>query len=96
MLNGMGAYIRGAGTDIIRIRGVKKLHGCTYTIIPDQIETGTLMIAAAATNGDITIHGAIPAHMEALSAKLLEMGVRVFEGVDMIAVISKGSPQGVT
>ncbi len=90
MLNGMGAYIRGAGTDMIRIRGVKRLHGCTYTIIPDQIETGTLMIAAAAARGDITIHGAIPVHMEALTAKLLEMGIRVFEGDDMIRVLSTG------
>ncbi len=90
MLNGMGAYIRGAGTDIIRVRGVKKLHGCNYTIVPDQIETGTLMIAVAAARGDITIHGAIPAHMEALSAKLLEMGIRVFEGDDMIRVLSSG------
>ena len=90
MLNSMGAYVRGAGTDIIRIRGMKRLHGCTYTIIPDQIETGTLMIAAAAARGDITIHGAIPVHMEALSAKLLEMGVRVFEGDDMIRILSTG------
>ena len=90
MLNAMGARIRGAGTNVIRIKGVEKLHGCTYMIIPDQIETGTLMIAAAATGGDITIHGAIPVHMEALTAKLFEMGVRVYEGDDMIRVVSGG------
>ncbi|MEG2604440.1 MAG: UDP-N-acetylglucosamine 1-carboxyvinyltransferase [Clostridia bacterium] len=90
-LNSMGARVKGAGTDVIRIRGVQQLHGCTYTVIPDQIETGTLMIAAAATRGDVTIHGCIPTHMEALSAKLLEMGVRVTENDDSIRV----RPQGV-
>lgn len=85
-LNSMGANIKGAGTDIIRIRGTEKLHGCTYTVIPDQIETGTLMIAAAATRGDVVIHGCIPTHMEALSAKLLEMGVRVTDSDDYIRV----------
>ena len=92
-LNAMGASVKGAGTDVIRIRGVKKLGGCTYTIIPDQIETGTIMIAAAATGGDVTIKGAIPTHMEALSAKLLEMGVRVDEGVqeDLIRVRAGGT-----
>ena len=76
-LNSMGARVRGAGTDVIRIRGTQSLHGSTYTVIPDQIETGTLMIAAAATRGDVTIHGCIPTHMESLTAKLLEMGVKV-------------------
>lgn len=90
-LNSMGAKVKGAGTDVIRIRGVQNLHGCTYTVIPDQIETGTLMIAAAATRGDVTIHGCIPTHMEALTAKLLEMGVRVTENDDSIRV----RPQGV-
>ncbi len=85
-LNSMGARIKGAGTDIIRITGQPKLHGTTYTVIPDQIETGTLMIAAAATHGDVTIHGCIPTHMEALTAKLLEMGIQVSEGDDMIRV----------
>ena len=85
-LNSMGARIKGAGTDIIRIRGVEKLRGCTYTVIPDQIETGTLMIAAAATRGDVVIKGCIPTHMEALSAKLLEMGVRVTDSDDAIRV----------
>ena len=75
-LNSMGARIRGAGTDVIRIRGQEHLHSANYAVIPDQIETGTLMIAAAATHGDVTIRGCIPTHMEALTAKLLEMGVR--------------------
>ena len=69
------AAVRVNGTDVIRIRGVQTLHKATYAVIPDQIETGTLMIAAAATRGDVTIRGCIPTHMEALTAKLLEMGV---------------------
>ena len=90
-LNSMGAKVKGAGTDVIRIRGVQELHGCNYTVIPDQIETGTLMIAAAATRGDVNIRGCIPTHMEALTAKLLEMGVRVTENDDSIRV----RPQGI-
>ena len=85
-LNSMGASVKGAGTDIIRIKGGRPLHGTTYTVIPDQIETGTLMIAAAATGGDIIIEDAIPYHMEALSAKLLEMGVFVDDEDDRIHV----------
>lgn len=85
-LNSMGANIKGAGTDTIRIRGVERLHGGAYTVIPDQIETGTLMIAAAATRGDISIHGTIPTHMDALTAKLLEMGVSVSSVDDVISV----------
>ena len=85
-LNSMGAKIKGAGTDIIRIRGVQHLHGSTYAVIPDQIETGTLMIAAAATGGDVIIDGCIPTHMDALSAKLLEMGVKVTNGDEAIRV----------
>ncbi len=85
-LNSMGAKIKGAGTDVIRIRGVERLHGCTYAVIPDQIETGTLMIATAATRGDIIIRGCIPTHMESLSAKLLEMGVRVTDQDDAIRI----------
>ncbi|MGI6153529.1 MAG: UDP-N-acetylglucosamine 1-carboxyvinyltransferase [Christensenellaceae bacterium] len=91
----MGAKIKGAGTDIIRITGVEKLHGCTYSIIPDQIETGTLMICAAATRGDVTINNVIPTHMEALSAKLIEMGVQVEEGADYIRVKSDKRPKAV-
>ena len=89
-LSAMGAWVKGAGTDVIRVRGGRHLHGANYTIIPDQIETGTLMIAAAATSGDVVITGAIPAHMEALSAKLLEMGVRVESEDDWIHVRSNG------
>ncbi len=81
-LNMMGASVKGAGTDVIRIRGKKKLHGCSYSIIPDQIETGTYMIAAAATRGDVVIKNVIPPHMEAISAKLMESGARVIEGDD--------------
>ncbi len=79
-LNTMGANIRGAGTDVIRINGRKELHGCTYAIIPDQIEAGTYMVAAAATKGDVIISNVIPAHLEAISAKLMECGVEVSEG----------------
>ena len=85
-LNSMGGRIKGAGTDVIRISGRPQLHGTTYTVIPDQIETGTLMIAAAATRGDVTIRGCIPTHMESLTAKLLEMGVRVTDSDDAIRV----------
>ena len=81
-LNMMGASVRGAGTDVIRIQGRKRLHGCSYSIIPDQIETGTYMIAAAATRGDVVIKNVIPTHMEAISAKLMESGARVIEGDD--------------
>lgn len=81
-LNMMGASIKGAGTDVIRINGKKNLHGCTYAIIPDQIEAGTYMIAAAATGGDVIIRNVIPTHLEAISAKLMESGVRVIEGDD--------------
>ena len=87
-LSSMGASVKGAGTDMIRIRGGRHLHGANYTVVPDQIETGTLMIAAAATGGDVVITGAIPTHMEALSAKLLEMGVHVTTEDDRIRVRS--------
>jgi len=81
-LNMMGASVKGAGTDMIRISGRPKLHGCGYAIIPDQIETGTFMIAAAATMGDVIIKNVIPTHMESVSAKLMESGARVIEGDD--------------
>ena len=90
-LSSMGASVKGAGTDMIRIRGGRHLHGTNYTVVPDQIETGTLMIAAAATGGDVVISGAIPTHMEALSAKLLEMGVSVTSEDDWIRVRSNGN-----
>lgn len=87
-LNLMGANIRGAGTDMIRIQGVEHLPaGKTFSIIPDQIEAGTFMIAAAMTDGDITVKNIIPRHMEPLSAKLEEMGVEVLAGDDWIRVI---------
>ncbi len=81
-LNMMGASVKGAGTDVIRIRGGRKLHGCSYAIIPDQIEAGTYMIAAAATGGDVVINNVIPTHLEAISAKLMEAGIKVIEGDD--------------
>lgn len=76
-LNCMGADIKGAGTDVIKIRGVKELHGGSFSVIPDQIEAGTFMIAAAATHGDVMVTNIIPEHMEALSAKLEEMGIGI-------------------
>ena len=96
-LNSMGCRVKGAGTDVIRIRGVQRLQSRRpYAVIPDQIETGTLMIAAAATHGDVTICGCIPTHMEALTAKLLEMGARVEERDDAIRVRSIGDHRAVT
>lgn len=96
-LNSMGCKVKGAGTDVIRVRGVQRLSARRpYAVIPDQIETGTLMIAAAATHGDVTISGCIPTHMEALTAKLLEMGARVTECDDSIRVRSMGAHRGVT
>lgn len=92
-LNSMGARIKGAGTDTIRIQGVSELHGCTYSILPDQIETGTWMAMAAATGGDITIWDCVPFHMESVSAKLLEMGMEVIEGEDYLRVIGHGRPR---
>lgn len=85
-LNAMGANIRGAGTDTIKIKGVEALHGGTYSIIPDQIEAGTFMIAAAATGGDVTLKNIIPKHLEPISAKLIESGAKVEEFDDSIRV----------
>ena len=87
LLNMMGADIKGAGTNVIRINGVKNLRGVNYTIIPDQIEAGTYMIAAAITGGDITVKNIIPQHMDPLTAKLVEMGCAVTEGDDYIRVV---------
>ena len=87
-LNSMGANIKGAGTDVIRIRGVEKLHGTEYTIIPDQIEAGTFMLAAAATKGDVTIKNVIPKHLESISAKLIEMGCQIHESDDEVRVVA--------
>ena len=89
-LNSMGADVKGAGTDVIRIRGVQKLHGSEYTIIPDQIEAGTFMCAAVATRGDITIRKVIPKHLESISAKLEEMGAFVDEMDDSVRVVAEG------
>ena len=85
-LNSMGADVRGAGTDVIKIRGVDKLHGCTYSIIPDQIEAGTYMVAAAACGGDVTIRNVIPKHLESISAKLRATGVVVIENDDVESI----------
>lgn len=85
-LNSMGAKIRGAGTDVIKIRGVERFGDCQYSIIPDQIEAGTFMTAAVATKGDITIKNVIPKHLEAISAKLTEIGAQVDEFDDTVRV----------
>ena len=90
-LNSMGANIKGAGTDVIKIKGVEKLHKTEYSIIPDQIEAGTFMFASAATRGDVVVRDVIPKHLESLSAKLIEVGCEVIEGDDWVRVISKGN-----
>ena len=87
-LNSMGADIRGAGTDSIRIQGVERLHGGTYSVIPDQIEAGTYMAACAAAGGEVRLANVIPRHLECISAKLREMGVTVVEGGDSLLVLS--------
>ncbi len=87
-LNSMGANIKGAGTDVIRIRGVQALHRTEYSIIPDQIEAGTFMFAAAATKGDVTVKNVIPKHLEATTAKLIEIGCEVEEFDDAVRVVS--------
>ena len=89
-LNAMGAKVSGAGTDVIKIRGVRSLHGGNYSIIPDQIETGTYMAAVAATGGDVLIQNVIPKHMDCISAKLREMGVKIAEYDDAIRVQRTG------
>ncbi len=85
-LNSMGANIKGAGTDVIRIKGVEKLHGTTYAVIPDQIEAGTFMLASAATHGDVLVRGVIPKHLESITAKLCEIGCHVTEYDDAVRV----------
>lgn len=90
-LNSMGANIKGAGTDVIRIRGVERLHATEYSIIPDQIEAGTFMFAAAVTKGDVTVKNVIPKHLEATTSKLLEIGCEIEELDDAVRVVcSKG------
>ena len=88
-LNSMGANIKGAGTDVIRIKGVHKLHGTEYSIIPDQIEAGTFMCAAAITRGDIMVQNVIPKHLEAISAKLIELGCEVMEFDEAVRVVGR-------
>ena len=87
-LNSMGANIKGAGTDVIRIHGVDKFHGCVYSIVPDMIEAGTYMFAAAATKGDVIVKNVIPKHLEAMTAKLEEIGCEVEEGDDSVRVVA--------
>ena len=89
-LNSMGANIRGAGTDVIKIRGVRKLHKTEYPIIPDQIEAGTFMFAAAETRGDVTVLNVIPKHLEATISKLIDIGCEVEEFDDAVRVVAKG------
>ncbi|MGN0431989.1 MAG: UDP-N-acetylglucosamine 1-carboxyvinyltransferase [Lachnospiraceae bacterium] len=87
-LNSMGANIKGAGTDVIRIKGVPSLHGTDYAIIPDQIEAGTFMFAAAVTKGDVTVKNVIPKHLESITAKLLEIGCEIEESDDAVRVVA--------
>ena len=93
-LNTMGADIKGAGTDVIRINGVRELKGCTYTVIPDQIEASTYMLATAACGGEVEIQNVIPKHLESISAKLMEMGVEIEEFDDSIVVRSNKRLKG--
>ena len=94
-LNAMGANIKGAGTDVIKIKGVETLHGCEHAIIPDMMEAGTFMIAAAATGGDVLVKNVIPTHLESISAKLREMGIEVHEFEDAIHVKATVRPKSV-
>lgn len=89
-LNSMGANIRGAGTDVIKIRGVKSLHKAEYSIIPDQIEAGTFMFAAAATQGDVTVKNVIPKHLDATISKLIDIGCEIQESDDAVRVVANG------
>jgi UDP-N-acetylglucosamine 1-carboxyvinyltransferase len=90
-LNNCGAHITGAGTSIIKVRGVEKLHGCHYTIIPDMIEAGTYMVAAAATHGEVVLDNVISRHLDAVSAKMREMGITIIDEGDRITVKSHGA-----
>lgn len=91
LLNAMGARIKGAGTETIRIEGVERLHGCRHSIIPDRIQAATYMIAAAATRGDVIVDNVIPKHLEAVTAKLQEMGVHVYEMDESIRIVGQPS-----
>ncbi len=94
-LNTMGANVKGAGTDVIKITGVSELSGCNYSVIPDQIEAGTFMIATAACGGEVKLNNVIPKHLESISAKLVEMGVEVIEEDDKVTVKSGNNLKGV-
>lgn len=94
-LNSMGANVKGAGTDVIKVYGVDKLRACNYSVIPDQIEAGTYMVAAAATQGDVVLKNVIPKHLESITAKLLEMGVGVEEGEDTVRVYCDRKLKGI-
>lgn len=94
-LNSMGAKVKGAGTDVIKVYGVEKLIACNYSVIPDQIEAGTYMVAAAATQGDVVLKNVIPKHLESITAKLLEMGVNVEEGEDTVRVYCDRKLKGI-
>ncbi|MDN5331284.1 MAG: UDP-N-acetylglucosamine 1-carboxyvinyltransferase [Tepidanaerobacteraceae bacterium] len=94
-LNSMGAHIRGAGTDVIKIEGVKSLKGISYTVIPDRIEAGTYLIAGAITNGDVLVENVVTEHLKPLIAKLVESGAEVEEGEDGVRVMGKGRPNPV-
>ncbi len=94
-LNAMGANIKGAGTDVIKIKGVDSLGGCEHSVIPDQMEAGTYMIAAAATRGDVLVKNIIPTHLDSVSAKLREMGVEITEYEDSIRVKASARPKAV-
>lgn len=94
-LNTMGANVKGAGTDVIKITGVSELSGCNYSVIPDQIEAGTFMIATAACGGEVELNNVIPKHLESISAKLVEMGVEVIEEDDRVTVKSENNLKGV-
>ncbi|KMT21871.1 UDP-N-acetylglucosamine 1-carboxyvinyltransferase [Clostridium cylindrosporum] len=94
-LNSMGANIKGAGTDVIKVKGVTEMVANDYSVIPDQIEAGTFMIAAAATRGDVTLLNVIPKHLESITAKLLEMGISVEEGEDSLRVYTNERPKGI-
>ena len=87
MLNSMGAHIRGAGTDVIRIRGVRELHKTEYTVIPDQIEAGTFLVAGAVTGGDVTVNNVIPKHLESITAKLEDLGCYIEEYDEAVRIV---------
>lgn len=94
-LNSMGAKVQGAGTDVIRIKGVKRLTGSQHPVIPDEVEAATFMVAAAATGGDVLVTNVIPKHLDSVSAKLREAGVEVIENGDSVRVVGPGRPRAV-